>query len=101
MHPKTPKWLEDIVDYAGFILDQAAERTLTEYEGNRLVRSAVERGFEIVGEALLRIERTDPVTAARIIDYRQIIGFRNRLVQGTTRPITRWSGRSSGSLCRC
>lgn len=82
MHPKTPKWLEDIADYAAFVLEQTAGRTLAEYEGDLLLRSAVERSFEIIGEALARIERTDPATAGRISEYRKIIGFRNRLAHG-------------------
>jgi uncharacterized protein with HEPN domain len=43
-----------------------------------MLRAAVERS-EVIGEALLRLERHDPVLAARITDYRRIIGFRNRL----------------------
>ncbi|HEX5499297.1 MAG TPA: HepT-like ribonuclease domain-containing protein, partial [Thermomicrobiales bacterium] len=34
------------------------------------------------GEALLRLERTDPPAVALIGNYRKIIGFRNRLVHG-------------------
>jgi hypothetical protein len=63
MHPKSPKWLEDIADACAFILDQTAGRSLTDYENDLLVRSAVERQCEIIGEALLRIGRTDPATA--------------------------------------
>jgi uncharacterized protein with HEPN domain len=40
----------------------------------------VERNFQIIGEALRRLERSDPTTAARISDYRAVIGLRNRLV---------------------
>ena len=80
MHPKSPEWLEHVVDRCGFILESTTELSQADYECDRRIRQAVERSFEIVGEALLRLERTDPVTAGRITDYRQIIGFRNRLV---------------------
>jgi uncharacterized protein with HEPN domain len=82
MQPKTPKWLEDVAEHAGYILAETAGRTLADYEANLLLRSAVERWFEIIGEALLRIERTDPATATRIADLRQVVGFRNRLAHG-------------------
>src|SRR5687768_2849649 len=82
MHPKSPKWLEHVVDHGRFIRDATAGRSLADYEHDRQLRLAVERSFEIVGEALLRLERTDPATAGRITDFRQIIGFRNRLVPG-------------------
>jgi uncharacterized protein with HEPN domain len=82
MHPKSPKWLEDIANSCAFIATQMAARELDDYASDLLLRSAVERNFEIIGEALLRIERTDPATAQRISDSRRIIGLRNRLVHG-------------------
>lgn len=82
MRPKSPKWLEDAADAAARIAQWTASSTLADYERDHLLRSAVERNFEIVGEALLRIERHDPATAARIPDYRKIIGFRNRIAHG-------------------
>ncbi|HEU6447292.1 MAG TPA: HepT-like ribonuclease domain-containing protein [Verrucomicrobiae bacterium] len=59
-----------------------AARTLADYEADRLLRSAVERNFEIIGEALNRIRQNDPVLAARIPENRAIIDFRNLLIHG-------------------
>ena len=55
---------------------------LTQFKQDRLLRQAVERNFEIIGEALRRLEKDDPDTAARIADYRRIIAFRNVLIYG-------------------
>ena len=82
MHPKSPKWLEHIVDASAFIIETARSLDFATYERDLLHRSAIERNFEIVGEAILRLERDDPATVKHLSNYRQIIGFRNRLVHG-------------------
>ena len=82
MHPKSPKWLQDILDACELIQMATAGRTLADYEHDRLLRSAVERNFEIVGEALNRIRQSDPALASRIPENRAIIDFRNLLIHG-------------------
>lgn len=77
MHPKSLKLLDDIRDAATFILNSTAAVSLTDYRSDRMLRSAIERNFETIGEALLRLEQFDRATAERISDYRQIIGLRN------------------------
>jgi len=52
------------------------------YLRDRRMRQVVERNLEIIGEALFRLRKTDPVTAASITDVHQIIGLRNRLAHG-------------------
>jgi uncharacterized protein with HEPN domain len=47
-----------------------------------LLRSAVERQFEIIGEALAQLARRDPTRAAQVPDYRQVIALRNVLIHG-------------------
>ena len=82
MHPKSPRWLEDIALACANIAEWTTRECADDYETNTLVRSAVGRNFEIIGEALVRLERADPEIVARITDYRRIIGFRNRLAHG-------------------
>jgi uncharacterized protein with HEPN domain len=52
------------------------------YTESELIHSAVERKFEIFGEALSLLSKIDFVTASRIPDSRQIIAFRNVLIHG-------------------
>lgn len=47
-----------------------------------MLRSAVERPFTVIGEAVNGLARTDPSTAARISAYRRMIAFRNVLIHG-------------------
>ena len=47
-----------------------------------MLRSAVERQFGIIGEALSRLAKDSPEVVARIPDHGKIIGFRNILVHG-------------------
>lgn len=46
------------------------------------LRSAVERQFEILGEALHRLSRQAPEVAARITGVSHMIAFRHILVHG-------------------
>lgn len=82
MQPKTPKLLEDVRDAASFIVESTRGMTFDEYRSNRLLYQAVERNFEVIGEALNRLAKLDPQTAARVDEHEQIIAFRNLLIHG-------------------
>jgi uncharacterized protein with HEPN domain len=82
MERKSPKLLEDVRGAAAFVLEATRNRSLDDYRGDRLLRQAVERNFEIIGEAVGRLAKLDPDIAARISDYQQIIAFRNLLIHG-------------------
>lgn len=52
------------------------------YAQNPLVRAAVERQFEIIGEALNQLSKVSPELAGQVPNLREIIGFRNVLIHG-------------------
>ena len=82
MHPRAPKLLEDIRSAADFVKAATQGLAQEQFQQDRLLRQAVERSFEIIGEAIRRLEKDDPDTAACIADYRRIIAFRNVLIHG-------------------
>lgn len=82
MRPDSPKHLEDIRDAAAFVLEATRGASLQGYLENRLLRQAVERNFEIIGEALNRLRKADTETAARIGETARIVAFRNILAHG-------------------
>lgn len=60
-----------------------AGKDLAAFRADRVLQLAVERQFEIIGEAIARLERADPEKLpAKIPEYRQIIGFRNVIAHG-------------------
>jgi uncharacterized protein with HEPN domain len=75
-------FLWDIQQAADAILRFVAGLDIRTYAETELVHSAVERKFEIIGEALNQIAKLDPALARRIPDVREIIAFRNVLIHG-------------------
>ena len=62
-----------------------AGQTLTAYRTDDMRRSAVERQFEILGEAFNRIDDVDPSFRDRFHEMRAAIGMRNRISHGYDR----------------
>lgn len=59
-------------------------KNFTAYDVDEILRLAVERQNEIIGEALSRLVKDDPRLVSRIADYRKIIDFRTQLPTVTT-----------------
>ena len=75
-------YLWDIRQASDAILRFIAGFDRVTYAETELVTSAVERKFEIIGEALNQLAKHDPALARRIPDIRDIIAFRNILIHG-------------------
>ena len=82
MRHKVPGLLVDIRDAARYIAEDTAGHSFESFRADRRVRQVVERNFEIIGEALRRLSRDDPVLAGRITAYQRVIGLRNALIHG-------------------
>jgi uncharacterized protein with HEPN domain len=76
------KYLYDIREAASRIADFTSGKTLDDYRANAMLRSAVERQFEIIGEALAQLARLDEKIVARVSEHGRIIAFRNILIHG-------------------
>jgi uncharacterized protein with HEPN domain len=59
-----------------------AGKQFTDYKENSMLRAAVERKFEIIGEALSKLSKADSAIASQIGEHARIIAFRNILIHG-------------------
>ena len=82
MSNRTAKLLFDVLESSRSIREWCEPRRFADYEADRQFRRAVEREFEIIGEALSRLSRADEETAAKISELPRIVGFRNRIIHG-------------------
>lgn len=80
MNDEIRELLDDILTEAQSIKTFIAGHTLESYIADKKTRFAVERCFEIIGEALTRISKLDADALESIRDYRSIKSFRNLIV---------------------
>ena len=82
MRLETKKYLYDIKQATERLSQFSSGKTFDDYERDVLLRSAVERQFEIIGEALNQLSKLDPECMSEISEYRRVIAFRNILIHG-------------------
>ncbi len=82
MQLEAKKCLEDVRQAAELILQFTAGKSFADYDSDALLRSAVERQFEIIGEAINRLSKIDGSIAAGLPDTPRIVAFRNILIHG-------------------
>lgn len=71
--PRSPlAYLNDIVEACDAVAVTLKGVDLGAYESNRTIRSAVEREFTIIGEAVNSLSRLDPKLSTRISHARKI-----------------------------
>lgn len=74
--------LADVLVAAEAIRGFVRDETLESYLEDLKLRSAVERQFEIIGEALTQARNVQPELVDSITNARAVIGFRNQLIHG-------------------
>ena len=82
MDKKILKWIYDI-DFALNEIESYfdnKEKNFFEYRKNTMLKRAVERDLEIIGEAVNRILKRDPSFENIISDAKEIIGLRNQVI---------------------
>jgi uncharacterized protein with HEPN domain len=86
-------FLWDVRDAALAIQGFVAGMDVSVFQANDMAQAAVERKFEIIGEALNQLSKLDATLAARIPELAQIVAFRNQLIHGyaTVRVDTVWN----------
>lgn len=82
MEPDPKKLIFDMVSACREIGEYTHGKSFDDYRNNSLLRSAVERQFEILGEAAVRLRDHDPRIWERLPQAHAIVGLRNRLIHG-------------------
>jgi uncharacterized protein with HEPN domain len=82
MPPNVRALLFDMQHAAHGIRSFADGRTIDDFKSDLMFRSAVERQFEIIGEAVARLRKLEPAYAAIFTEFHGIISFRNVLIRG-------------------
>jgi uncharacterized protein with HEPN domain len=84
MQREVRAYVLDIIEACDAIALDIHALELDAYRANRLVRSAVEREFITIGEAVIALRQHAPDVFARITQAQQIVDFRNQLTHGYT-----------------
>ena len=82
MQLEARKYLSDIQRAAELVQRFTYGKALADYEEDILLRSAVERQFEIIGEAMNKLAGVDEGRARQMSNFQRIISFRNILIHG-------------------
>jgi len=84
MEIEIKKYLYDIQKACQLITEFTIGQEFKAYQANAMMRSAVERQFITIGEALNKLLKRKPELEAEITAARKIVDFRNVLTHGYT-----------------
>ena len=82
MDENVEKLIYDIAACINRIEEYVKGMTQDEFMIDMRTKQAVERNFEIIGEAVNRIKNIDEMIVTMIRDHQKIIGFRNQIIHG-------------------
>ncbi|SDH60641.1 Uncharacterized conserved protein, contains HEPN domain [Actinokineospora alba] len=81
--PRDPRaYLWDAQQALNLLQEFSKGKSFDDYKSDAMLRSAVERQFEIIGEAFNQLSKVDGALAAAIPDLGRIVAFRNILIHG-------------------
>ena len=80
MHADAAKLIWDARQAVNRVTRFVDGKSFDDYLRDDLLRSAVERQFEIIGEAFSQLRRVDPHTAEAIRELPRVVAFRNILI---------------------
>ncbi len=82
MDERVLKWLFDVkmaIEEIDSFFDEI-EKDFLKYRQNKMLKRAIERNLEIIGEAINRIITRDPSFTEKITNSKAIIGLRNQVI---------------------
>jgi len=83
MPHRVDKLLLDIILACEEAMGVCINKSFSDFKSDRILQLAIERQFEIIGEALYRLEKVDESNlSGRIPEYRKMIGLRNIIAHG-------------------
>jgi uncharacterized protein with HEPN domain len=82
MNNDARKRLKDISDACAATARFAAGKDFAAYQDDEMLRAAVERKLEIIGEAFAKLENAEPAVTQKFPELRKIVGLRNRIIHG-------------------
>lgn len=85
MSSRLPKHLFDALTAVRLAQEFSAGLSFDAFVSNVLVRSAIERQLEILGEACQRMVQADPDVRGRVPEIGFAIGLRNKIIHGYDR----------------
>lgn len=72
--------LFDALSACKYIIDFTSSISYEDYLNDAKTRFAVERQFEILGEAINRVKKLSPDLLDKITDWQEVIAFRNIVI---------------------
>lgn len=75
-------YLWDALRAAELLEKFSSGKSFADYAADDLLKSGVERQFEIIGEALNQLSKVAPDVASSIPELQRIVAFRNILIHG-------------------
>lgn len=82
LRPETAAAVFDMNRAAGRIAEAVENKSFDNFASDWILQSAIERQFEVIGEALVRIREPEQPVFERFSEPEKVIGLRNIIIHG-------------------